>query len=842
MTFSDDFMRQLLATFVDEAHEHIQAATTHLLTLEQGAGSAERGLQPEEAASLWAEIFREMHSLKGAARAMNQERIDALAHRLETLFGRVRNGQASPTPALFDVVYRALDGIADLVQEAAGAGPAQVDVASLAAQLEALGDGQILAPRSVAAGAQPASSQPEPIPMAPSPAAGGAPLMAAFPAVTPPAVAASAPLVAAHAAPLAVPAADAPRSAAPPAATPASPAVAQPARAASHPDRPAAAGTAAADETVRVPIGKLDALMAQIGELQVARLGAQHRLVELAALLEDVEAAEAAARAPAAARRGPASQAAPLMAFGAARLRDLYQRLEADNRRLTQVMAGLQDDVRRMRMFPIANVFEAFPRMVRDLARELGKEVRLVMQGGETEVDRSVLEHIKDPLTHLLRNALDHGIEAPAARLAAGKSETGTITLSASQRGDSVFVEVEDDGAGIDVARVRASAIERGHLTLEEAQAMSDREALWLIFRSGFSTSARVTGLSGRGVGMDVVRSQIERLRGLIDVDNRPGRGVRFTLNLPLTVATTLCLLVRAGGQTFAAPIANVARIMRLDLDAIASVEGRPVIRLPEGDLETENRPILLQGLAKTLGLADAKPASADRPPGASAPAAMQPQQFAVVLASAEKRLAFQVDAVVSAQEMVVKNLPKPLQRVRHVAGASILGTGEVVIVLDAPGLLRAPLRAPAGDLGPGGRLASPAEVEPSPEPAAILIADDSITTRTLEKNILEAAGYRVRTVADGLEAWQTLQNEGCAPAGLFSLLVSDVSMPRLDGFELTTKVRGDAGLKNLPVVLVTSLDSRADRERGVQVGADAYITKGAFDQDSLLEAIRRLI
>ena len=283
------------------------------------------------------------------------------------------------------------------------------------------------------------------------------------------------------------------------------------------------------------------------------------------------------------------------------RLRSLQRRYDADQRRLTQVMAALQDNVRRMRMLPISTVFGTFPRMVRDLAHDLGKEVRLVIQGGDTEVDRSVLEQIKDPLTHLLRNSLDHGIELPQARQLAGKPAAGTITLSAAQHGDSIIIEVSDDGQGIDVARVRASAVKKGGVSAAEAEAMSEHEALWLIFRSGVSTSAVVSDVSGRGVGMDVVRDKVERLHGLIDVHSTLGTGARFTLTLPLTVATTLCLLVQVAGQTFAVPITNVIRIVRLGADSIGYAEGQAAIR-PEG------RPILLLNLAQVLGLATGQP------------------------------------------------------------------------------------------------------------------------------------------------------------------------------------------------------------------------------------------
>lgn len=822
MGFDEDFLRELLSTFVAEAMEHLDATSNHLLDLEKGSEGA-------EAAHRWADVFREIHSLKGAARAMNLERVESVAHRLETLFGRARNGEITPTPAFFTLVYHALDVLCALVREAGGLTPSagDLDVPDLLAQLEAATTAAEIPAaaeqQASGAGNQAASGLVQDAPPASSDAGE---VVRADERAERVAQEASQPASAPDAA-----------RAAEPIAPPASPARSD----ASPPSTGSGTAVAPVEESVRVATSKLEALMAQMGELQVARLGGEQRGLELRALLDDVEAWEAEQWAR---HAGPVPSGGAMLASGnapgasapfetdsAARLRDVANRLrslqrryDADQRRLTQVMAALQDDVRRMRMLPISTVFGLFGRMVRDLAHDLGKDVRLVIQGGETEVDRSVLEQIKDPLTHLLRNALDHGIESPQARAAAGKPRVGTITLSAAQHGDSIIIEVADDGQGIDVARVRESAVRKRIVSPEEAQAMNDQEALWLIFRSGVSTSAIVSGVSGRGVGMDVVRDKVERLHGLIDVHSAPGAGARFTLTLPLTVATTLCLLVQVAGQTFAAPIANVTRIVRLGADAIGYAEGRAVIR-PEG------RPILLLNLAQILGIANHEPQRSGR----NGAGAASEGGAALILGSAEKRLAFRVDAVTNAQEVVIKALPKPFVRVSYLAGASILGTGEVVLVLNAADLLRATLPTAVAQAGP------PIAVEET-RPRTIMVVDDSITTRTLEKNILEAAGYQVRAYGDGLEAWNALAAEGCAPDGLYDLVVSDVSMPRLNGFDLTLRVRADQRLKNLPIVLVTSLDSREDRERGVQVGADAYIVKAAFDQDNLLETIRRLI
>lgn len=572
------------------------------------------------------------------------------------------------------------------------------------------------------------------------------------------------------------------------------------------------------EESVRIATDKLDALMAGVGELLVGNIGAERRVADVRALeegLDDWDSALSKLRSHSH-RRQPDEGTATLLEETAARLHaartelaELRRLLQADARRTAQITANLQDDVRQTRMLPVARVFEAFPRMVRDLARESGKNVALSISGGDTEVDRAVLEQIKDPIMHLLRNSVDHGIESPEARAQAGKP-AATISLSAQHRGDMLLIAVSDDGTGIDVDAVRAGAVKRGLIASEAAAELSDRQAIELIFRSGLSTSPIVSDLSGRGVGLDVVREAVELLHGSVEVESRLGTGTTFSLTLPLSVSTMHCLLIEAGGQTFALPVSAVERVMRAGPQDIGRAEGRECITL-------NGRPVILAALADALGL-DASAGEAD-------PASKRPL---IVLGGRERHAAFLVDRVTRTHEVVVKSLPDPLLRVRHLAGATILGTGQVAMLLNPTDLLALVER----DDGPTQAPAEPPQVIA----ATILVAEDSITTRTLEKNILEAAGYRVRVAGDGAEALRILDSDGC------DLVVTDVEMPLMDGLELTSRIRAHARHRDLPVVLVTSRDAREDRERGIQAGADAYIVKGAFDQDRLLDTIRRLI
>ncbi|HZQ77603.1 MAG TPA: response regulator [Acidimicrobiia bacterium] len=562
----------------------------------------------------------------------------------------------------------------------------------------------------------------------------------------------------------------------PPAAAPPPP-PAPPPPALAGPAGPAAAPALMVD-AVRVPMARLEALMAEVRELH-ATLGTFRQ-----------RAAEA--RAPG---------------------RD-------DIRRLEHVAAELHDGVRRLRMVPVGVALAGLPRLVRDTATASGRQARLELVGESTEVDRSVLEGIAGALTHLVRNAVDHGLEDPAGRAAAGKPPVGTVSVRAREERNTLVLEVADDGTGIDVAAVRRRGVELGLVSGEQAAAAG----LDLVFRPGFSTAGRITELSGRGVGLDAVRVTVESLQGTVAVTTEPGAGTTFTVTLPLTLATTRCLVLRAAGRTMALPLAAVSRVARVGDGAVGRSGGRAALRGP-------GPPVALAGLADVLGLV---PAGERRDAGRGAPA-----RLAVISATGGgPATGVLVDEIRGEEEIVVNTLPPPLRRVRFTAGATVLGTGEVVPVLHAGEVFRAALgHRPPGEGGPGGESAGDA-VEPAPAgaPRVVVVADDSVTTRTLERVILESAGYEVRAAADGAQALALVQAGGC------DAVVSDVQMPVLDGFALCERLRADPRFRDLPVVLVTALGSRSDRERGVAVGADAYIVKGEFDQETLLATLRRLL
>jgi two-component system chemotaxis sensor kinase CheA len=771
MARAEAMRRELMAIFQTELDEHLSHLSQEALALEQDGDPVQRLERINT-------VFRAAHSLKGAARAVNLNDISQLAHRLEDTLGAIRKGDLTLRPEHADLILAAVDAIKAAMEGHLNGSPLTE------AQLETL--------------------------------------FSAPPA--PPAAPVSSPAVA-HAPPVAVSKVEVP----PPAPLVSIPPVPTEATAPPQADEaPTVLRQTGVQDTVRVATAKLDGLMDALGELLVVRMRTD-RVVEQAQTVEqqmrDWQKKWRRVR-PGYQRwqkRGglPTESEWALMADFFARhesdLNALHFELSALRAQLTQdrnhlqlVTDDLQNGIRSTRMLPMTTLFSQFPRMVRDLARERGKDILLQLDGGDTEIDRQVLELSKDPLTHLLRNAVDHGIETPSQRTAFGKPPQGLIRLSAEPRGNHLVIEVADDGRGIDLDAVRRAALHRGLVGVQEAAALNEEAILNLIFHAGLSTAPQVSDLSGRGVGLDVVRTNLEQLRGLARIVNRPGQGVTFSLLLPLTLATSQVLLVETGGQTVALPATNVERILRVPAQRIGQVDGQPVIHV-------EGRPLPLLSLARLL-----------RWPVLEAPVAGEDRLPVVVVSVLDKRLALRVDDFLATQEVVIKPLGRQLQRVRNVAGVTLLGDGRLIPVLNVADLIKAIQHEPA---------AAPLLVAAT-EPRRIVVADDSITTRTLEKNILENAGYEVRAFADGQEVWDWLRRDDHR---LPDAIVSDINMPRMDGFALAAAVKSDPRFSQLPVVLVTSLDSPEDRLQGMEAGADAYMVKSLFDQRELLAVIDQL-
>jgi two-component system chemotaxis sensor kinase CheA len=480
----------------------------------------------------------------------------------------------------------------------------------------------------------------------------------------------------------------------------------------------------------------------------------------------------------------------------------------SDVRVSAKMIDEFREELKTIALMPFSSLSSSFPRMMREIIKETGREFEFVMSGGEIEIDRRILDELRDPLIHLLRNSADHGIEAEEKRIAAGKQRIGRIDLSVSVAADKkIEITVSDDGGGMDLTALRRKITEKFGLPPGAADALSDDKVINYIFLSGFSTSKIITSLSGRGLGMAIVREKVENVGGTIRIDNKPGHGCTFTILLPAAMSAQRGILLKAAGRMFALPTNGLLYTALLKRENISSIKGVPSITV-RGDT------IPVFDLAGILELQSDK----------------MPEIFTVLVMSVlEVKAAIVVEAVIQEIEMIVKPLGCLLQRVRNVAGVVITGSGAVVPVLNPRDLFKSGLG------GQHGRLEMAQSKKEQKQPI-IMIAEDSITSRTLLTNILEAAGYRVITAFDGMAAWKMLEETR------IDLLVSDIEMPRMDGFALTEKVRADQRFTGLPVVLVTSLARREDREHGIACGADAYITKSDFSQNHLLETIERLL
>ncbi|MGA9113876.1 MAG: response regulator, partial [Candidatus Dormiibacterota bacterium] len=519
-------------------------------------------------------------------------------------------------------------------------------------------------------------------------------------------------------------------------------------------------------EMVQIPVHRIDDLVRLIGEASAAtlRLGS--------ALLERLE-------------RDPS---------GMTEYRDLVRSLNE-----------LQELALRARMIPVMSLAPRLRRAVRDLARESGKEVRFETRGEDAEIDRGVLERLADPLLHLVRNAVDHGIESPNERRLRGKPMEGIVRLHAMQLGSEVVIAVSDDGRGIDVAKVREAAGSTDHSAME----MDDEAALYLIFRSGLSTATRVTGVSGRGVGLDAVRASLNAVRGRIEVRSDPGLGTEFRIAVPITMATLRCLVINSAGQAYAIPLHSVRGV--LPPQPSATVGGRAMTMV-------EGRPVPISSLASVLGTGN----------GVEGPA--------VVVAGLTRSHAFKVDDLVDQRDVVVKGLGELVPRLPAVAGAGVQPDGSILLVLEAAGLIERARRMDSGDrsqeAAEGGRREAPV----ARRAASILVVDDALTVRELQRSIFENAGYRVAVATNGEEALTLISEE--RP----DLVLTDVQMPRMDGFQLTEAIRAQPALASVPVIILTSRGSDEDRRRGLECGADGYIVKSGFDQSALLSAVEHLL
>jgi two-component system, chemotaxis family, sensor kinase CheA len=547
-------------------------------------------------------------------------------------------------------------------------------------------------------------------------------------------------------------------------------------------------------ETVRVRLSKLDELIKLMGEVVSSHARMRQRLVDIRAIEREL------ADAP----------AAPLQRF--------VQMLKDDVQAQEVLMDELHDKTLLMRMLSLAIVFEPAARMVRELAHSVGKQVECVVSGAEIELDRQMIDKLADPIIHLIRNGIDHGIEMPEQRLAAGKPAQGRLRLSARQDGGWVVIEVADDGAGIPLAAVREKALKKGFVSAERAATLTDQEAVDLIFLPGFSTNSMITDLSGRGVGMDVVkRCILDDLQGVVSVDTRAGVGTTFSLRLPLSLAVMRVLVVCVGGQPFAFTAQYVAELLRLPHAAQLSVAER-------------NAVIIGNEFVPVVPLADLLHIPPHLATQREARVARSTGLLLVVLRVRNEKIALLVDELLDERDMVIKPLPEHMRKLPMVSGVITTGKNELVGVLHAPALLDLARRARSESVR------AEAQTHPAERQYKVLVVDDSLNTREIEKDVLEAYGYHVTLAEDGLDGLHK------ALAGNFDAVLSDVEMPNMDGFSLTERLRQEEKYRDKPIIIITSREKEEDKRRGVLVGADAYIVKGDFEQSNLVETLRALL
>ena len=568
-------------------------------------------------------------------------------------------------------------------------------------------------------------------------------------------------------------------------------------------------------DTVRVAVKSLDACLLEAEEMLAAKLLTGQRAADLDGLLESLRHwhKEWAGLPP---------RTRTLLQTLENRLTALRQKTQQDRLLVGKLVEDLLTSSKKLLMLPFATLGTLLQKVVRDLCRDQGKEAELSVRGGEITLDKRILEELKDPLIHALRNCIDHGIETPEQRRQHGKPPRAAIVISvAAFESTQVEISVTDDGAGIDVVKLKQAAVERGVIAADAAGQLAEDAAQALVFEADVSTSPMITRVSGRGLGLAIAREKSQKLGGRIAVESRRGQGTTVRMTVPLTLATFRGVLLRASERVFIVPTLQVDCVARFRPQDVRTIEGRNTLLL-------NGKTLALVELAEVLQL------PAPRRPATRAASATATRPVAIVGAG-EQRVAFAVDAVLDEREVLVKRLEKPLSRVRNVAAASVLSSGEVAIILNVNDLIKSARSAGNSSGVTAGARATTAPLATSAS-KRILVAEDSITSRILLKGILEAGGYQVTTAVDGMEAFTTLRAES------FDLLVSDVEMPRMNGFDLTARIRAERHLAELPVVLVTALESREDREHGIDVGANAYLVKSSLDQSNLLEAVGRLV
>lgn len=716
----------------------------HLSALNGLLLSLER--RPDDAEAL-NETFRRVHSVKGAARMVGLAGIEAVAHALEAMLAPVRDGKRKLAKREVELLFEGTDAITVFMSTASGMSKDDPKVRDMLAKMA---NGPANEPGNGRTnGHQPKS------PVATDGA--GAPDVQQAPAT---------------AIELAV-------------------------------------ESAAGGEMVRVAAEKIDKLIALRGELVRALNVEEDELKSLATLVD--EALDEIERA----RRKTIADGAQITDATTAELRRRREHLRTSlsrmaerNARRTSGLEELRDSLADLRMLPAGTVLQGMHRIVRDVALNQTKEADLTITGGDVPIDKVILDALKEPLIHLVRNAVAHGLEAPDARVASGKPRSGSVRIAVSTGTASATIVVEDDGAGIDFERVRDAAIANGFASAAEAETMNEQKLVALLFKPGFSTAKSADQFSGRGVGLDVVADRIAQLRGSYTVESILGTGTRISLRVPVSLLTSSVLAVKAGTHEVCLRQTEIREAVLLRQEDVVNVDGRI-----NATIRGEVMPVV--PLASIAGGSGEVFFAHD---------GVKP---AIVIEFGERAAALVVDSLEGVSDVIVKPLPKPLGQLPGIAGVAILGHGIPLCVLDGERIV-----ASAHDRGSQGAVVHAQPVKRR----SLLIADDSLTTRTLLRNIMLSAGYDVETAVDGVDAWNKVQQRD------FDCIMSDIEMPNMNGWEFCERLKRDGRLAETPLVLITSLSKDEERRRGLELGADAYIVKGLFNETQLLETVERLV
>lgn len=760
-------MQEILEDFLVEAFELVEQIDHDLVELESN---------PEDL-ELLNRIFRVAHTVKGSSSFLNFDVLTKLTHHMEDVLNKARHGELKITPDIMDVVLESIDRMKALLNSIRDNGNDSaigMDIEPICAKLTAISEGNVSA---VASASEEPKVEPkvepkeEVVPATPEPSA--EPDVDVNQLSDSEVEAEIERLLKVRKAEDQARRAQKQKSATPTAPKPAT-------ETGGEKKVPASGGGGGGmDQTIRVEVKRLDHLMNLIGELVLGK----NRLLKI---YDDVEERYE----------------------GEKFLEELNQVVS----QLSIITTDVQLAVMKTRMQPIAKVFNKFPRVVRDLSRELGKQIELEIMGEETELDKSIVEEIGDPIMHMIRNSCDHGVEDPATRKANGKPEKGVVQLKAYNEGNHIVVEITDDGKGLDASGLKMKALEKNFITEKEAKQMTDKEAFALIFKPGFSTAAKVTNVSGRGVGMDVVKTNIEKLNGVIEIDSELGKGSTFKLKIPLTLAIIQSLLVGTQEEFYAIPLASVLETVRVPIDNIYTIEGKNVLRLREEVLSLVRLSDVF-GVKQVLESGD--------------------QTYVVIIGVAESKLGIIVDTLVGQEEIVIKSMGDYLQNIQGIAGATIRGDGRVTLIIDVGAMM---------DMAKEIKVDIKAQLESSvkkpkeqPSDYKVLIVDDSKMDRTLMQKALEPLGISLIEATNGVEALNIVKS---GDHEIDAMLI-DIEMPRMDGYTLAGEIRKYSKYRNLPLIAVTSRTSKTDRLRGVEVGMTEYITK-PYSPEYLENVVRK--